>query len=236
MKKTQILLVSASAFLAITSAWSSTGSGETPLSEQLHSLDLPSNQAPVSLTDERLYAVQTRYSSLSSRPEITLLGANDFSGDGFMTIRDAGLGFRFHLSDRWDLGVQASRTYNSLNSSGQRLLAEQGLLPDAASARARAGAAATYHLFYGKFRLGMDQSLYFDQYVSLGAGQVWQELGKSPAGIADAGFVFWVGRKASIRLGMQDWYYKERRRMSTSNAHNFLGHLDIGYLFGGGES
>lgn len=206
---------------------------EQSLEAQLDQLALPSNQAPVNLSQEKLYSVQSRFIPLKSRFELSVGGAHNFSGDRFLSTNDVGGTLRYHLTDRWSLGASVWRVTNSLTSSGNALLADVGRLPDSTYASLRADVSATYNLFYGKFRLGMDKVLYFDQYVSLGAGRVNRDNGATMAYVGDIGFVFWLGGRASLRLGMKDYYYREDRRLSSGMQHNFMGHVDIGILLGG---
>jgi hypothetical protein len=88
-------------------------------------------------------------------------------------------------------------------------------------------------VFYGKFRVSMDQVFYFDQYVALGAGSVGLNTGRQTAAVGDVGFVLWLGRKGSIRFGVKDYFYNEQRRLSSSRVHDLVGHIDAGFLFGG---
>jgi outer membrane beta-barrel protein len=226
-----VLYAAIALVLAARSAHASTGS----LSEELQSLSLPANEAPVQLSQEKLYAVQTRFVPLRHRSELSIGGGEDFTGDSFLSTRDLNLGYRFHLSDRWSLAAAGSAVFNTLTGSGQRLLDSDGRLPDSAYAKWRADLTATYNVFYGKFRVSMDQVFYFDQYASLGAGAVGEPSGTQPAAVADLGFAFWIGRSGVVRLGLKDYYYKETRTLSASMGNNLYGHLEVGYLLGGGR-
>lgn len=203
------------------------------LEDELQSLSVPSNQAPSAVSSEQLYAVQSRLSPLGKRSEVTLSGAKNLTADSFLVSQEIDLGYRFYFSDRWFVGVSGSYVSNSLSGSGQRLLEESKRLPDVAYTKYRADLMAGYNLFYGKFRLTMDQVFYFDQYVALGPGVVVQDLGTHPAAVADIGFVFWFGRNFSFRFGVKDYLFQEERRLSQGIANNVMSHLDIGYVFGG---
>jgi outer membrane beta-barrel protein len=91
-----------------------------------------------------------------------------------------------------------------------------------------------FHTFYGKFRLTMDQVLYFDHYVTAGGG--WMELNtnSSPMGVVGTGFVFWLGRNFSVRAGLKDYIFQERRVSGQGIAQHLLFHADVGFVFGGG--
>lgn len=203
------------------------------LEDELQSLSVPSNQAPSGVSSESLYSVQSRLAPLDGRSEVTLTGAKNFTVDSFLVSQQVDLGYRYYLTERWFIGASGSYVFNSLSDSGNRLMTQNTRLPDVAYSKYRADLMAGYNLFYGKFRLTMDQVFYFDQYVALGPGVVVQDLGTHPAAVADVGFVFWFGRNYSFRLGVKDYFFHEDRRLSSGMANNLLGHVDIGYVFGG---
>lgn len=210
--------------------WAASGS----LENELNSLAVPSNQIPPMVASEKMYAVQNRYAPLTYRSEVTLGGSKNFTPDGMMISQQLDLAYRFYLSDRWFVGTSGSYVFNSLSNAGQRLMQQEHLLPDIAYAKYRADLLGGFNIFYGKFRFNMDKAYYFDQYVALGPGVVMLDTGTAPAAVADVGFSFWFGRTASVRLGLKDYFFQERRRLSKGMVHNLLGHLDVGVLFGGG--
>jgi outer membrane beta-barrel protein len=232
MKKYSILAGFLLAFAPLSFAFAA----EPPLTDQLDSLALPANQAPAGVSAESLYSVQSRYVPLARRFEIALGGANDFTPDSFMVSREVGGQLRYHLTDRFSLAASGSAVFNSLSQSGNDLLEQHGLVPDAAWAKWRADASVAFHLFYGKFRVTMDRVFYFDQYIALGGGAVGLPYGNSGAMTADVGFVFWMGRRANLRVGLKDWAYPEQRLLSRVWANHLLGHLEIGFLLNGGSS
>lgn len=204
------------------------------LEDQLRILQLPENQAPSNVTAEKLYAVQTRYSPLASRGELGLGVARNLTVDSFLSSGEISGKYRFHFNDRWSLGISGSYTFNSLSGAGQRLLELNQLLPDVSYVKGRSDLTAGFNVFYGKFRLSLDQVFYFDQYVELGAGRVWLDRGDSTAAVVDAGFAFWAGRSASVRFGLRNYLFQEQRRLSSGLTDHLLAHLDIGMMLGGG--
>lgn len=223
------LMIGSSLMGAVAESSSEPASAPT-LESQLGELALPSNRAPAAVSTERMYSVQNRLTPLARRSEFTLGGAKNFTPDDFLVSSEVRLGYNFHLSDRWSVGLSGSYVFNALSSAGERLLAYENLLPDSAFVRHRADALVTYNLFYGKFRLTMDEVFYFDQYLSLGAGYVDLNTGSSIAAVGDIGLALWLGRGTSVRLGVKDYFYRERLALSTPMVHNVLAHLDVGVL------
>ncbi len=203
------------------------------LEDQLNLLNLPGNQAPASIANEKLYAVQTRYAPLTHRSEIVLGGGLNVTGSGFLDTKEASLGYRFHFGDRWSLGLSGSLVNNSLTNTAQLLISREGIIPDVAYAKYRADATLGFNVFYGKFRLSMDQVFYFDQYASIGAGVAGMNTGSAPAAVADLGFAFWMGRSGVVRFGVKDYFHQEKRNLGQNMVHNVHGHLDVGILLGG---
>ncbi len=214
-------------------------SARASLEDEMKALDTPENRAPGAMSSgadaEKFYSVQSRYVSLHNRSEIDLSASQLLNGNGFLVTRQFGAGYRFHLGDHWNLGVQAAWATSNRSSAGERLYTQDGLIPDAAYIKSRYDAALTYNLFYGKFRVSMDQVFYFDQYVSLGGGMINLDRGSSAEGLADVGFAFWLGRSGALRLGMKNYFYNEKRRLSSGFVHDMNGYLEIGILLGKGN-
>ncbi len=79
------------------------------IEDQMKSLELPSNRAPVNLESESLYAIQSRYSPLRSRSEISVSGGSSLTGGGgFSSARELAGTERVPLTDRWQLGGSGS--------------------------------------------------------------------------------------------------------------------------------
>lgn len=201
------------------------------LDAELQRLATENNMAPAGVSKEQLYAVQYRYVPLRHRHEVTLGGGRNFTPDSYITSNQIDLTYRFYLSDKWFVGLAGSYVFNDLSSSGQRLLAEEAILPDATFTKYRGDLSLGYNLFYGKFRLSMDEVFYFDNYVSVGPGLVQYDGSKEWGVAGDIGFAGYFGKHVALRLGLKDYFVKEVRRKSQGWTHNLIGHLDIGYLF-----
>jgi outer membrane beta-barrel protein len=212
-------------------------STDVSLEDQLKMLSLPENQAPAAVSTEKLYSVQSRYNPLRGRSEVAVFAGMNLTADSFTQSQEVAVSYRYHLSDRWNLGLSGSYTFNALSTAGERLLAENQMLPDSVLVKNRADLLLGYNVFYGKFRLSMDQVLYFDQYVAVGPGLIRAEgaagnpLTNATAGVADIGFAFWMGQHTSVRLGFKNFVFREQRVNGSGLAHHMLGHLDVGYVF-----
>jgi outer membrane beta-barrel protein len=205
---------------------------EGGLEEQLTDLRVPENTAPPGISRESLYSVQNRYSDLSKRFEFNLGGSKNMSSDSFLNMTELDFTSRYHFTNRWNLAVSGSYGFNSFTDSANRLMAVDGIIPDVAIVKWRSDLLLGYNLFYGKFRMSMDQVYYFDQYLAVGPGLVKTQFGTTPSAIADIGFALWFGKKWSARFGAKNEFFNEKRVSSSGTAYHLLGHLDIGYLIG----
>lgn len=231
MNKSLLLLL-----VAVSALGARAARAEDSLEAQLQGLSLPANQAPTSVTTEKLYSVQPRFVSLKQRSELSLGGGKNFAADSFLVSNQVSLNYRFHLSDRWNLMAGGTYVFNSLSSAGEKLRDMNALVPDTCYVKYRAELLGSFNLFYGKFRIDMDKVFYFDQYLSVGPGLVVMDTATAPAAVADVGFAFWFGRNTNVRLGLKDYHYKQQRRVTASMVNDLVGHLDIGILLGGDES
>lgn len=208
---------------------------ETNLENDLKDLALPENVAPAGVSNEKLYSVQSRLSELRKRSELTVGYVNNYSGNGFLEMKEATLGYRYYLSNRWNLGVSGSYAFTNLSAGGQRLFQEHNMLPDAAWVKYRGALTVGYLPFYGKFRLSMEKVFYFDQYVAIGPGFVSTDKGTVPSAVADVGLILRFGPSFMTQIGVKTDFFNEKRTVSSSLEHHVLGHLDVGYTFGGSE-
>ncbi len=234
MKKSILIAILASQSLMTSGAFAATGA--PTLADDINSLKLPDEAQVSSVSTEKLYSFQTRYSPLKYRSEFVISGAKNFSGDSFLTTNQLGLAYRFHLSDRVSLALDGAYVFNTLTDTANRLYENERILPDVAYVKYRGDLMVAYNLFYGKIRPGIDSNVYFDQYVALGGGGVKLETGTVPEAVADIGFAFWLGKTGSFRLGFKDYYFEETRRLSKSFTHNITGYVGVGILLGGSQA
>lgn len=204
------------------------------LEDQLQGLSLPDNQSPAAVSTEKLYSVQTRHNPLASRSEFSLGAGKNLGSDGFLDSSQVSLTYRYHLNDRWFIQAGAAMVSNSMSGSARAFYDRDRILPDAAYVKQRADLVLGRNLFYGKFRVSAEKVLYFDQYISVGPGYAILNTGSTPAAVADIGFVFWLGQQASLRIGAQDYYFKEKRQLKTGMTNQIIGHIDLGILLGDG--
>jgi outer membrane beta-barrel protein len=200
------------------------------LEDQLKELNTD-NTAPAGANREKLYAVQSRYLPLQYKSEVSMGGAYNLTGDGFLHTEQFELGYRFHFSDRWSTALTQAWVGNQFSSGVDSLRSSEGAAPMVPYAVARTDLVVTYNVFYGKFRLSSDSVFYFDQYISIGPGIVRQNTGTVGAAVGDIGFAFWLGTWGSARLGLKEYYYNETYASGAQPESNLHAHLDLGYVF-----
>lgn len=205
------------------------------LESKLDALNIPDDKVTTVLSEDQLYVVNDRYSSLRNRHEFTLMGANNFTADSHLSTQSAGLSYRYHINAKWSLGARYNRYSNSLTTAGKSLFDSQKILPDTDYAYNSKELFVNYNTIYGKLRWTEDTIVYFDQYVALGGGKIKLSSGVKNLMFADLGFSFWIGNHMSARFGVKNEFYTQTQKSGERNIHNTNGYLEFGYLFGEGD-
>jgi outer membrane beta-barrel protein len=218
------LIVALSLFLSLP-AQAATSS----LEDDIKGLDVE-GAAPAQITKEKLYSIQSRSSPLRKHLEILVGFGENFTGDSFLASEQVGAELQYHVTDDWSVALAYNQVFNKFKDAADNMLVADGLLPDVDFVRSRQELRVQYNLFYGKFRFTKDSVLYFDQYVSLGFAQNELGSGSSPGPVGDAGFAFWISDWGSLHLGVKDYYYEEKSRLSSGSHHNIHGYVQAGYL------
>jgi outer membrane beta-barrel protein len=200
---------------------------------KLQKLNVPSDKVSPVVSRDKLYIVNARYSPLDKRHEIDVAGANNFMADSHIITRQAALSYRYHFNEKWGAGLRYTNYFNELSDAGKMLFDRKDLLPDSDFAYKSTELFVNYNTMYGKLRYSQDSVLYFDQYVSLGVGQVNLQSGDQTVGILDVGLSFWIGKNYSLRAGLKNEFYQQQQLTGSRDIHNAMGYISFGYLFGG---
>ncbi len=208
---------------------------KSELEKKLDSLSIPDDKVTSVLSEDKLYIVNTRYSSLVNRHELTLAGANNFTADSHLSTQQAALAYRYHINSNWSAGLRYTRYTNELTNAGKRLFDDKKMLPDTDYALNAQEAFVNYNTIYGKLRWNENTVVYFDQYIALGGGKIKLASGKTNLAFADLGLSFWIGNHMSSRVGLKNEFYKQTQLSGSRNIHNGVGYIEFGYLFGNGD-
>ncbi|MBC7538381.1 MAG: outer membrane beta-barrel domain-containing protein [Bacteriovorax sp.] len=205
------------------------------LEKKLDALNIPDDKVTTVVSEDKLYIVNTRYSSLVNRHEVTLQGGNNFTADSHLSTQQAAFAYRYHLNSNWSGGLRYTRYSNKLTDAGQRLFVDKKMLPDTDFAFNGQEAFINYNTIYGKLRWTEDTVVYFDQYVALGGGRIKLASGSKNLAFADLGLSFWIGNHMSTRIGFKNEFYQQTQLSGSRNIHNGVGYFEFGYLFGNGD-
>lgn len=208
---------------------------DSELEKKLDALNIPDDKVTTVLSDDKLYIVNTRYSSLVNRHELTLQGGNNFTADSHLSTQQTSLSYRYHINSTWSLAARYTRYTNKLTDAGTRLFADQKMLPDTDFALNSKELFVNFNTIYGKLRWTEDTVVYFDQYIALGGGKIDLASGAKNLMFADLGLSFWLGNHMSARVGFKNEFYKQTQLSGARNIHNGVGYLEFGYLFGSGD-
>lgn len=202
------------------------------LEEDLDALKIPGNQAPAGVTQEKLYSVQERLNPLAHQSELSLGVGKNLTADAFIDTQEAFAGYRYNLSNQWFLGAGANMVFNSLSGAGQRLREIDQVVPDSTYSKYRFDAHAGLNLFYGKFRVSNEKVFYFDQYLTLGPGLVMNEVESAPAAVGEVGISLWTANRTSVRVGLKDYLFQEKRILSQGLVNHLVAQISVGILLG----
>jgi outer membrane beta-barrel protein len=205
------------------------------LNKKLDSLNIPDDKVSPMISQDKLHIVNTRYSSLVNRYEITMAGANDFMSDSHMETKQFFATARYHIDSKWGIGVRHSRYNNQLTDAGNKLFDESQILPESDFAIKSTEVFVTNHGLYGKLRVNDSKVVYFDQYLTLGYGDVELSSGTTKTMSVDLGLAFWIGKHMSSRFGVKNEFYTQKKKYGTADAYNAMGYIEFGYLFGEGN-
>lgn len=219
------------AFILSASAYSKPES----LENKLDDLRIPDDQVSSVISEDKLFVVNRRYSSLVNRHEFTISGGNNFTPDSHLSTRQLSGSYRYHLNSTWSFGIRYQKIYNELSGAGEKLFEDKRIVPDSDFARSSYEGFVNFHTFYGKMRINSSNVIYFDQYISLGAGQIELTAENENLYTTDAGFAFWLGKHMSTRIGLRNEFYSQNQITGRRSIHNAVGYFEVGYLFGEGS-
>jgi len=226
MKKyiTLVFLFSASKLMA-----------QADLNKRLDDLRIPDDKITPIVSADKYYLVNERYSSLTNRHEVSMLGGHNFNAVSHLDNKQLGAAYRYHLDPRFSFALKYQVYQNQLTDAGKKLYDDQKILPDADYALKSTTLMVNMNTIYGKMRITEKQVVYFDQYVGIGYGDIDLARGLQKMINLDLGFAFWLGKNMSARIGLNNEFYEQRKLTGVENIHNAMGYIEFGYLFGKGR-
>lgn len=169
---------------------------------------------------QKIRIVQNRHVDRNNRLEFALNYAYLSGGDSYVQTQNVGGMLQYHISPRWSLGAEMSKSYNDLNSEGSRryngaLAAQQ---KDAASPERFPAidfptetkmATVSFYPIYGKLNLFDVSVAQFDIYALLGYGKKTLNSGDSDVIAAALGAGLWFSSRLTSRLEIRYENYKD---------------------------
>lgn len=222
-------------FLIVGVCFAKEDTKKSDLELKLEALNIPSDKVTPLVSQEKIYAVNERYSSLTKRFEFTFFGSNNFTSDAHLESTSRGATARYHINGRWSVGARYTDYFNKLSSAGEELFGNKQILPDTDYALKSTDGFVNLNTVYGKIRFTKDTVVYFDHYIALGYGNISLARGEVQMYHIDSGFSFWPGQHLSARFGIKNEFYTQQKLRGKSNIHNAQGYMEIGYLFGEGS-
>ena len=202
-----------------------------PLASEVKKLELPSSIVGPHISESAFQSVQTRYSSLQQRHEFILGGGHNFLADSHLESQSASFSYKFHINEKWSMGLRSTRVFNELSAAGERLYEDEKIVPDNDYAQASRDLNITYNLFYGKIKFNERNITHFDGFVSLGYGDIELSNGNTNFKVIDTGLCFYLNKYFTSRLSLRNEFYNQTLESGkTKEALNGYGVFELGIL------
>ena len=156
-----------------------------------------------------LVIVQSRKVPRKYTSEFYIDYSQNLKGFNYSNTGAFSLGYKFHISNYWALGLEYAEFFNSLNSAwtyeraGNQIPSSLIYYPKNAF-----GLSGDWYAFYGK-SLIFGTVVHFDIYTSLKLGvQSLNKISRVPYIGLGAGFVFWWNQFLNSRIELQEAFYQ----------------------------
>lgn len=191
-------------------------------------------------TTSEVSVVQNRFYSRKNKQEILTGFSYGTSNPTYFKSMAASWAYKFYLNPKWSVGFKYSYFVNTLSAAGVQIIKralknvqkepDLATIPDLDFPKSSYVATASWYPSYGKFNL-FNKIMYFDLFVSSSAGQIILKNKPSFLLSLSMGSSFWLTKKWTTRVEIQNKLYKES---SYTQQHNILTTqlmLSTGYIF-----
>ncbi len=158
--------------------------------------------------DTEVGVVQNRTYSKKGRLEFSLLGGVLYS-DPFLNIKTLGGSLGYHLSEYVSFHVMGFKEYANPSSALNTFQETLGATTNTNIPKYYFGAETMGSIFYGKLSVLGKSIIYYDFYVTGGAGGTNTESGTYITPNAGLGQRFFLNKNFSIRMDYRLMYYNE---------------------------
>ena len=185
-----------------TATGSSTGAEEADVQKIREKYWARGSEAEVGVVQNRLYPKRHRF-------ELGINGGN-LNGDPFLSVITVGASLGFHFSEFFALHVLYWKASVSPSSALKTLQTELNTTANTNEPKSFLGLDARASLLYGKLSLLGAAILYFDSYLSVGAGTLKTESGNYLGISGGFGQQIHLSRAFSINIDYRVIWYKEK--------------------------
>lgn len=191
--------------------------------------------------EKSVHIIQNRIVNRVTRSEVSFEFSGVAGGDAYVSTKNLGLSYTFHINPRWSLGLKGQYAFNKLRPEGKaavdyakRVVDETNqsleLIPDIDYPKLAGYAVVNWYPIYGKMNLHDLGIIHYDIYLLLGGGQMSLKNGSTLGIIGGMGFGFWISQHLSSRLELRYETYEanpvsEPKRMNLTTIGFSMGYL-----------
>ncbi len=191
--------------------------------------------------EKSVYIVQDRIVNRASRSEVGFEFSGVAGGDAYVSTKNLGLNYTFHINPRWSLGLRGQYIFNKLSPEGRaavdyakRVVDETNksleLIPDIDYPKLAGYVVTNWYPIYGKMNLYDLGIIHYDVYFLLGGGHLSLKNGHTLGIMSGMGFGLWVSQHLSSRLELRYETYRARPISKPKRMHLTTFGFSMGYL------
>ncbi len=179
--------------------------------------------------ETKVQIVQDRIVSRKNRHELNAEFSQIVGGFSYLSTRNVGANYNYHITPRWSVGAKYAYYFNELSPEGQAIVdkydeltfgedSEKSFVPELDWPLQSYLALVNWYPIYGKMNLHELGILHFDVYLLGGYGNIELKSGETQTWTAGGGMGLWFSRHFTGRL---------EARYQTYQADTFTGKQDL---------
>ena len=174
--------------------------------------------------------VQKRAVSRTKRFEIAADYGMNAGGEPYLKTQNIGAQVNFHINPKWSVGARYYYHLNKLTDEADRLIFQEGLIPDTDHPKSTTLATLNYYPIYGKLNLFDKSVVQYDVYGLAGAGQVQLKSRSTTTWTAGAGIGFWLSQHLALRGEIRYQTYNIKPYTGERPLDLTMADFSLGYL------
>jgi outer membrane beta-barrel protein len=191
-------------------------------------------------SETKVEVVQNRAVDRTNRHEFSVNYGTAAFGDNYLSTRNTGFQYDYHIDNHWSIGGRYYSYANGLTSEGERVMADakdrknRGLdyrYPQIDEPAYAGLATVTWYPIYGKSNMFNVDVVHFDFYTVGGYGRIQLNSGQTDTFTAGGGFGIWWTQWLTSRLEMRWQTYRDKHFDGPRTLNLAVAHFGLGVMF-----